>query len=237
MFKKSIVYALICLPLVLSGCTTNSKDSDVGLKTHQNENPPADLKNLKSLAEQGDAEVQYNLGVMYDNGQGVPQDYKQAVYWYTKSAKQRDAKAQNNLGAMYYNGQGVPQDYKQAVYWYKKSAKQGNAKAQSDLGVMYYNGQGVPQDYKQAAYWLTKSAEQGNAGGQNNLGFMYANGRGVPKDFVIAYVWFNMGALNGSENAVKGRDIALQRMTSNQVATAKEISKKCYNSNYKDCTP
>ena len=66
---------------------------------------------------------------------------------------------------------------------------------------------------------------------------MYRKGQGVPQDFVIAYVWFNMGALNGSENAVKGRDIALQKMTPNQVAIAKEISKKCYNSNYKDCTP
>ena len=50
---------------------------------------------------------------------------------------------------------------------------------------------------------------------------MYYKGQGLPQDFVIAYVWFNMGATNGNENAVKGRDIILEKMTPNQVATAK----------------
>ena len=59
--------------------------------------------------------AQYNLGVMYAQGQGVPQNYKQAVYWYKKSANQGDAFAQSNLGLMYAQGQGLPQDYKQAV--------------------------------------------------------------------------------------------------------------------------
>ena len=201
MFKKIIVYALICLPLVLSGCTTSSKDSDVGLKTHQNENLPVDLKNLKSLAEQGDIEAQFNLG------------------------------------AMYYAGQGVSKDIKQAAYWFTKSAEQGNADAQMILGRMYGNGQGVPADSKQAIYWLTKSAKQGNTDAQFGLGLIYGVGLGVPKDYVVAYVWFNMGAINNDANAVKHRDIVLNAMTPEQVATAKEISKKCYNSNYKDCTP
>ena len=58
------------------------------------------LENWKSLAEQGNASAQYNLGLMYDMGQCVSQDYKQAVYWLTKSAKQGNAKAQTNLGFM-----------------------------------------------------------------------------------------------------------------------------------------
>ena len=61
----------------------------------------------------------------------------------------------------------------------------------------------------------------GNAKAQYNLGFMYYKGQGLPQDFVIAYVWFNMGATNGNENAVKGRDIILEKMIPNQVATAK----------------
>ena len=52
---------------------------------------------------------------MYDNGQGVTQDYKQAVYWFEKAATQGLAKAQYNLGLMYSNGQGVTQNYKQAA--------------------------------------------------------------------------------------------------------------------------
>ena len=69
------------------------------------------LKLWRPLAEQGDAQAQYNLGIMYDNGQGVPQDDAEAVKWYRKAAEQGIAKAQYNLGVMYANGRGVPQDY------------------------------------------------------------------------------------------------------------------------------
>ncbi len=82
------------------------------------------------MAKGGDADAQNNLGLMYDNGQGVPQDYTEAVKWYTKAAEQGDADAQNNLGLMYDNGQGVPQDYTEAVKWYTKAAEQGDADAQ-----------------------------------------------------------------------------------------------------------
>ncbi len=60
------------------------------------------------LAEQGDVHAQYNLGRMYGDGLGVPQDYAEAMKWYRKSAEQGDAHGQNNLGAMYAEGQGVP---------------------------------------------------------------------------------------------------------------------------------
>ena len=63
-------------------------------------------------AEQGDAMAQNNLGVMYQKGEGVPQDYKEAVKWYRLAAEQGHATAQTNLGGMYYKGQGVPEDYK-----------------------------------------------------------------------------------------------------------------------------
>ena len=63
------------------------------------------------LAEAGYDVAQFNLGVMYDNGQGVLQDYKEAVKWYRLAAEQGYADAQYNLGVMYDNGEGVPQDY------------------------------------------------------------------------------------------------------------------------------
>ena len=62
---------------------------------------------------------------MYEDGQGVPQDYKQAVKWYTKAAEQGDADAQSNLGVMYANGQGVPQDNVSAHMWFNLAAANG----------------------------------------------------------------------------------------------------------------
>ena len=84
---------------------------------------------FQKAAEQGLADAQYNLGVCYDNGDGVPQSYPEAVKWYRKAAEQGFAKAQYNLGVCYYNGQGVPQSYPEAVKWIKKAAAQGDSDA------------------------------------------------------------------------------------------------------------
>ena len=79
----------------------------------------------RKAAEQGVAEAQYNLGVMYDNGRGVRQDDAQAVHWYRKAAEQGNVEAQHNLGAMYANGQGVRQDHKIAKEWLGKACDNG----------------------------------------------------------------------------------------------------------------
>ena len=149
---------------------------------------------FRKAADQGDAEAQYNLGVMYDNGHGVQQDYQEAVKWYRKSADQGVAEAQYNLGIMYCNGDGVQQNYQEAVKWYKKSADQGNAQAQYNLGDMYFNGYGVQQDYQEAVKWNRKAADQGVARAQYNLGLMYENGYGVQEDMVEALKWLEKAA-------------------------------------------
>jgi len=56
---------------------------------------------LRKAAEQGDAKAQYNLGAMYDNGRGVPQNDAEAVAWYRKAAEQGEAKAQSDLATKY----------------------------------------------------------------------------------------------------------------------------------------
>ena len=155
----------------------------------------------QKAAEQGNVVAQFNLGVMYDEGSGVPQDGKQAVYWYQKAAEQGYLGAQYNLGLMYENGRGVPKDDKQAVYWFQKAAEQGYAGAQYNLGLMYAEGRGVPQDDKQAVSWFQKVAEQGYAGAQYNLGVMYENGRGVPQDDKQAVSWFQKSAEQGDADA------------------------------------
>ena len=81
------------------------------------------------MAETGDASAQFNLGVMYDNGLGVAQDYAAAASWYRKAADQGNASAQLNLGLLYAKGQGVAQDYVQAHKWFNLSATSGGADA------------------------------------------------------------------------------------------------------------
>ena len=78
------------------------------------------------LAEQGDASAQFNLGMMYDNGQGVKQDDVEAVKWYRQAAEQGFADAQLNLGVKYYQGEGVRQDKGQAKEWFGKACDNGH---------------------------------------------------------------------------------------------------------------
>jgi TPR repeat protein len=145
--------------------------------------------------------AQYNLGIMYQRGEGVQQVFKQAAAWYRKTADQGLADAQCSLGIMYDEGQGVQQDFKQAVSWYRKAAEQGDAAAQYLLGSMYDKGQGVQQDYKQAALWFQKAAEQGYATAQHNLGSMYRKGEGVQQDNTQAAALYRKAAEQGNAEA------------------------------------
>ena len=89
-----------------------------------------------SAAEQGDANAQYNLGVYYYNGEGVDQNYAEAVKWFRLAAEQGFATAQVILGSCYYNGEGVAYDYTEAVKWVRKAAEQGDAEAKQALEQM-----------------------------------------------------------------------------------------------------
>ena len=126
-------------------------------------------KKLLASAQKGNAQSQYHLGVLYNDGKGVEKDYRQAASWYLKAAQQGHQKAQLYLGLLYQHGRGVARDYKQAAQWLRKSAEQGEQKAQYFLGVLYYKGIGVPKDLEHAAHWLEQSANQGNAEAQKLL--------------------------------------------------------------------
>jgi uncharacterized protein len=118
------------------------------------------LSRWHPLAEQGDADAQFHLGVMYESGQGVLRNDAEAIKWYRKAAEQDDAVAQFNLGVMYAKGQGVSPNHAEAALWYRLAADHGLAGAQFNLGMMYVEGQGVSPDYVQAAMWLTLAASQ-----------------------------------------------------------------------------
>ena len=159
------------------------------------------LEDLKNSAEQGDAEAQFKLGLMYYRGDGVQQNYVVAADWFLKVAEQGYALAQYNLGVMYDNGRGVPENDRTAVQWYLKAAEQGYASAQYNLGVMYDNGRGVPENDRTAVQWYLKAAEQGYASAQYNLGVMYDNGWGVPENDRTAVQWYLKAAEQGNASA------------------------------------
>lgn len=106
----------------------------------------ADLTTTQRLAQQGYAAAQNNLGVMYDEGKGVPQNDAQAEYWLQKAQQPRIADAKTAQGATVAKDFDEHYDYAQAVYWNRKATNPSIAHAQYDLAVRYQQGKGVRQD-------------------------------------------------------------------------------------------
>ncbi|MEK9941784.1 MAG: tetratricopeptide repeat protein [Gammaproteobacteria bacterium] len=123
--------------LLASGGGGYAQDFQKGVEAAQKGDFATALREWRPLAEQGNATAQFNLGVMYRQGQGVPQDDKEAVNWYRKSAEQGYAWAQSNLGVMYGEGRGVPQDNVYAHMWFNIAASNGhdNARSNRDLAA------------------------------------------------------------------------------------------------------
>ena len=165
---------------------------------------------------------------MYDTGEGVPQNYTEAVRWYRMAAEQGDAKAvqsirriaeqrfaeaQFTLGDMYDTGRGVRHSNMppakaspktiEAVRWYRMAAEQG---------------------FAEAMRWVRESAEQGNVKAQFTLGDMYRTGRGIPKNFIQAYAWYNIAAAQGEEMAKEELKYILPAMATADITKAQELS-------------
>ena len=150
--------ALILILSLFIACQAIAGPFEEALKACDRGDHKAEYSLIKPLADQGDASAQYHLGVMYDDGHGVPQDYKEAMRWYGEAADKGNAEAQCNLGSMYVKGHGVPQDFDKASMWYETAAGKGNAKAMFNIGEMYASGKGVPQDDVLAYMWYTLAA-------------------------------------------------------------------------------
>jgi uncharacterized protein len=109
-------------------------------------------------AEDGNSDAQISVGAMYANGEGVEQNYDEAIKWFRLSAEQGNDTAQNRLASMYDDGIGVAQNFEEAANWYRRSAEQGNIGAQINLAAMYAKGIGVRQDLVLAHMWLSVAA-------------------------------------------------------------------------------
>jgi len=187
-------------------------------------------------AENGDADAQYEVGIMYLKGQGVQPDRAKAVSWLSKAsesgneqaesklrrieeqedkyqrmvkqAETGDVKAQYDIAMMYLKGRGVEQSDKQARYWLTKAAARHDEKAITRLGILNYKGEGGKTDYKKAAK-LFSQVSQNSTLAQYYLGEMYAEGSGVEKNHETAIAWYKKAAEGGFDRA-RGKIINLE---------------------------
>jgi TPR repeat protein len=172
-------------------------DFQAGLDAYNRGDYAAAMQEWQPLAEQGEAHAQYNLGLLYARGQGVPRDYAKAAEWYRKAAEQGVPAAEYNLGVMYANGQGVKADSREASKWFLKAAQHHIAGAELGLGQAYYEGEGAFHNYTEAEQWYRKAADQGIASAAFDLAVMYDLGQGVTQNYEEALKWYHNAADHG----------------------------------------
>jgi hypothetical protein len=116
--------------LVTAPAWADDKDDwEKARSAHERGDYAAEVALIRPMAEKGYAFAQFNMGVLYDQGKGVPQDDALAMQWYQKAAEQGLPQAQINLGIMYEQGQGIPADYVRAYFWYTLAESQGDDQA------------------------------------------------------------------------------------------------------------
>jgi len=197
--------ALLALALVVMAGLAHA-GLEEGLNALRRSDYARAAKELRPVAEAGNAEAQYRIGRMYEFGAGYPKDVAQGVAWYRKAAAQGHAEAMEQLGEVYATGDGIPKDDAQAAAWFRKAAEAGNAAAQYNIGLYYAKGAGVKKDIAQAIAWLRKSAAQGMRIAQFKLGVAYENGEGVTRDAALAYANYAIAAQDGNAEYAQYRD-------------------------------
>ena len=154
--------------LDLAGLYDTEKEYEKALNWYQRclKNPEMPLSSESLIA--------FIIGVYYEEGRGIEQNYQVAVEWFKKSAEKEYASAQSHLAECYYRGKGVEKNYEKAVEYFKKVPD--DEYAQYVLGWCYEHGQGVNVDLNEAIKWYKKAAGNGETNAQkqlNELGVIY----------------------------------------------------------------
>ena len=190
---------LMIVALAGAGCTGPFAEADAA---YERGDYGTAIRLIRPLADQGDADAEFALGVMYVRGLGVRQDDFEAVQWFRKAAEQGKLEAETNLGIMYAGGHGVMKDYAAAVKWYLLAAERGDPDAQHNLGLLYEDGHGVTQDYVLAHMWYSLAVAR------------YADlGKQPREELEKEY----------PEDSMKRRDAIAAKMTSAEIAESQKL--------------
>jgi uncharacterized protein len=158
--NKHILPAILLLVMIVVPVYAN--DFQEGLDAIHEMSYEKALKKLIPLAEHGHPVAQYNIGVMHEWGNGVPQDNANALKWYKRSAERSNKDAQNNLGALYSKGEGTEQNFIEALKWFIISAESGSEGGQKNIQIVEkrMNYEQISQAQKLANDWIRKNRKK-----------------------------------------------------------------------------
>lgn len=172
MWARTFIFALL---VTLSHTATADSLADAIKAIEAGQSKQA-AQLLTPLAIAGNSTAQFRLGILYYMGQGVPEDEKQAIFYWKKAASQGSADAMFHLGSAYLFGnqaaRTVPDPDREAATWYFQAASAGHADAQYHLGLLFLAGKGVIDSRTEAARWMRKAAGQGHPEAKKALGII-----------------------------------------------------------------
>ena len=188
-------FVLVSLLVVLAGgCASPTR---VGWHAYERGDYDRAVDAWTPLAVEGDADLQYLIGLIHDEGEWVDSDPQEAVAWYRRAAEQGHPAAQNNLGLCYSSGRGVAPSRTEAARWFARSAAQGFAAAKNNQGVLMLFEPETDDDQPRALALLTEAAEAGDPKAQMVLASIHAEGLDGEVDSLAARRWFELSAESG----------------------------------------
>lgn len=152
------------------------------------------IKEIQTLAESGDAEAQYRLGLAYYEGKGVAVDEKLAALWLKRAAQQNHPQGTFKFSDCLYYGVGIPKNLAKAFEFALVAAKLGNVDGMNSVAYAYQHGEGTDADPVLSTFWYRQAAERGQPDAQNSLGTAYECGRGVEVNEAEATLWYRKSA-------------------------------------------
>lgn len=158
------------------------------------------IDKYKEIAENGDSELQYKLGYMYENGIGVPKNSKSAFYWYENAANNGIRDANNKLAWFYYCGKSVTKNIDKAIDLLSEHAEIGDASTQCLLANIYEFDE---CDYENALKWYEKASAKGDCHATHNLALLYFEGEGTEKNPEKAFELLKKASEQGNEDSLE----------------------------------
>ena len=170
----------------------------------------------KRAAQRGNAQAQYDLGLMYATGNGVVKNEALALMWFTRASENNFSKTapvkkvvnMRKKVVMTRSVEGVSQKFMFA----RNAAARGNSRAQFDLAMMYRNGEGVRKNDLLAFNYFHKAARNNSVEAKFQMGLSFAQGKGVRKHMQLAKYWFKLAAKAGHSKAM-GHLASLEKRT------------------------
>jgi localization factor PodJL len=190
-------------------------------KPHIDALPASISPALRHALAASDPAAEYELGIRYAEGRGLPQSTAEAARWFERAARAGFAPAQFRLAGLNEKGDGLKKDVQTARKLYLAAAGKGHAKAMHNLAVLHAEGVDGKPDYKAAAQWFQKASNYGVTDSQYNLAILFARGIGVTANLAESYRWFALAAAAGDSEAGKKRDEVAARLDQKTLALAK----------------